>query len=154
MKVQPAATRLADLPPSAIRQGNSEKQAVGLLINVDWGTTELGKMLPILKKKGARATFFLSGTWTRNNPNLAKLIAADGHEIATHGHNLSQGPRALAAAGKLRGDIERSVATIEAVTGRKVKYYAPHMSEVDQAILKTAADLGLQTVLYSLDTVD
>lgn len=154
MKVQPASTRLEDFPNSAIRQGNAEKQAVGLLINVDWGAPELAKMLPILKKKGARATFFLSGRWAEEHPALTKLIAADGHEIATHGHLLTQGPKALAAAGKLKADIEKSVTVIEEISGQRVKYYAPHMSEVNEAVLQTAAELKLRTVLYSLDTVD
>ena len=154
VRVEPAATRLDDLPLSAIRQGNSEKQAVALLINVDWGTEELTRMLPILKRKDARATFFLSGRWAEQNPNLTKLIAADGHEVATHGHNLTHGPKALARAGRLKDDIARSVEVIQGITGQPVKYYAPHMAEVDQAILQTAADLNLRTVLYSLDTVD
>lgn len=154
VQVQPAETRLADLPLGAIRQGNSEKQAVALLINVDWGTEELTRMLPILKRKDARATFFLSGRWAEQNPNLTRLIAADGHEVATHGHNLTHGPTALARAGRLKDDIAQSVRVIEEITGRKVKYYAPHKAEVDQAVLQTAADLNLQTVLYSLDTVD
>jgi Polysaccharide deacetylase. len=154
VRVRPASGRLADLPPGAIRQGNSEKQAVVLLINVDWGTDELMRMLPILKRKGARATFFLSGRWAENNPNMTRLIVADGHEVGTHGHNLTHGPRALAAAGRLKDDIQKSVAVIEEITGQKVKYYAPHMSEIDAAIVKTAAELNLQTVLHSLDTVD
>lgn len=154
VRVQPAETRPADLPLSAIRQGNSEKQAVVLLINVDWGTDELRRMLPILKRKNARATFFLSGRWASDHPNLTRLIVSEGHEVATHGHDLTHGPKALAAAGRLKEDIRTSVAVIEEITGRKVKYYAPHKSEVDQTILQTAADLNLQTVLYSLDTVD
>lgn len=154
VQVEPATTRLADLPLSAIRQGNGEKQAVALLINVDWGADELARMLPILKRKDARATFFLSGRWAEQNPNLTRLIAADGHEVATHGHNLTHGPKALARAGRLKDDIAQSVRVIEEITGQTVKYYAPHKSEVDQSILQTAADLNLQTVLYSLDTVD
>lgn len=154
VRVEPAPTRMADLPLSAIRQGNSEKQAVALLINVDWGTDELARMLPILKRKDARATFFLSGRWAEQNANLTRLIAADGHEVATHGHNLTHGPKALARAGRLKDDIAQSVKVIEEITGHTVKYYAPHKAEVDQAILQTAADLNLRTVLYSLDTVD
>ncbi|MFZ5816850.1 MAG: polysaccharide deacetylase family protein [Bacillota bacterium] len=150
----PAERRLADYPQGVIRQGNGEKQVIGLLVNVDWGERELMQMLPILKRKGARVTFFVSGRWAEKNRNLLKLMAEGGHEIATHGHNLSSGPKALAAAGRLRGDIEQSVAVIKGITGRPVRYYAPHMSEVSPAILQTAADLQLRTVLYSLDTVD
>ncbi|MFZ5826960.1 MAG: polysaccharide deacetylase family protein [Bacillota bacterium] len=153
-RTSPAARRLTDYPQGVIRQGNGEKQAITLLVNVDWGDRELMQMLPLLKKKGVKVTFFVSGRWADQHQNLLKLMAEDGHEIATHGHNLASGPKALAASGKLKGDIERSVAVIRTITGQEVKYYAPHMSEVSPQILKTAAELNLRTVLYSLDTVD
>lgn len=159
-RVEPAARvytptkRLSDYPNSIIRQGNAQKQAVGLLINVDWGTKELGPMLAALKKRGAKATFFVSGRWADDNKQLLKRMADDGHEIATHGYSLQYGPGALARAGKLKADIAKSVAAIQNVTGTKVAYYAPHMSETDPPIVQAATELKLRTVLYSLDTVD
>jgi hypothetical protein len=159
-RVEPAANmtspgkRLSDYPQSVIYRGNDEKQAVGLLINVDWGTKELIQMLPVFKERGVKATFFVSGSWADKNERLLARMAEEGHEIATHGHRLSSGPRALAKAGRLKGDVQRSVETIEAITKMKVRYYAPHMSEVDTQIVQTASDLGLRTVLYSVDTVD
>lgn len=153
-KIHQAGRRLADFPQGVIRQGNGEKQAIAMLINVDWGTPELRQMLPVLKKRGVKVTFFVSGRWAEKNRNLLKAMAEDGHEIATHGHNLSSGPKALAATGRLRTDIEQSVSVIKSITGQEVKYYAPHMSEITPQILQTAADLKLRTVLYSLDTVD
>lgn len=153
-RIHPAGKRLADYPQGVIRQGNHEKEAIALLVNVDWGTPELQLMLPVLKKRGVKVTFFVSGTWAQKNRNLLKVMADDGHEIATHGHTLSSGPKALAAAGRLKGDIEQSVAVIKSITGQDVKYYAPHMSEITPQIVQTASDLKLRTVLYSLDTVD
>lgn len=153
-RIQTPPKRLGDFPQSAIERGNPGKQAVGLLINVDWGEKELEKMLPMLKRQGVHATFFVSGRWAEKNKNLVRWMALDGHEIASHGYDLSTGPSALAEQGRLAEDIAKSVKVIEAASGTKVKYWAPHMSEVSPAILKTAASLGLRTVLYSLDTVD
>jgi peptidoglycan/xylan/chitin deacetylase (PgdA/CDA1 family) len=147
--------KLADFPQSVIKHGNPGKQAVGLLINVDWGDKELQDMLPVLKKHGVHVTFFVSGRWAQQHPNLLKTMAADGHQIETHGYTLNDdGPTGLARQGKLKSDIAKSVETISQVTGMPVKFYAPHKSEVNPEILKTAADLNLRTVLYSLDTVD
>lgn len=153
-QAQPAVKKLADFPRSVIRQGNPDKQAVGLLINVDWGEKELPKMLSVLKQRGVKATFFVSGRWAEKFPRLVKSMADDGHEIASHGYDLSAGPRALLKAGKLKADIARSRQAIQDITGIPIQYWAPHMSEVDAAIVKTAADLELRTVLYSVDTVD
>lgn len=151
---QAPPVRLADYPAAPIRTGNPGKHAVGLLINVDWGTEHLPPMLAALKIRGAKATFFVSGNWANKNKELLAQIAQEGHEVGTHGHLLTTGPKALAHAGKLRQDIERSVATIQSITGKPVRYYAPHLSEISPEILQTAADLKLRTVLYTLDTVD
>lgn len=146
--------RLEDFPEGVIQRGNPAKPVVSLLINVDWGTPEVAQMAPILKRRGVRATFFVSGRWAEQNADLLRSLTSDGHEVATHGHNLSSGPAALARSGRLRADIERSVAVIEKITGHSVRYYAPHMSEVNPEIVKTARELNLRTVLYSLDTID
>ena len=153
-RVHTPGRRMADYPLSAIRQGNTDKQAVGLLINVDWGEDDLLLMLPIMKRRGVKATFFVSGRWAQKHKHLLRQIADEGHEIASHGYNLTYGPLDLLRQGKLQSDIARSVGVIEEITGAKVRYYAPHKSEVAPEILKTAADLRLRTVLYSLDTVD
>lgn len=153
-RISTPARRLGDYPGGVIRTGNADKPAVALLINVDWGTRELVQMLPVLKRRGVRATFFVSGRWADENKELLKTIAGDGHELASHGYDLTVGPLALARAGKLRPDLERSVASIEGATGRVVRYWAPHMSELSPDLVRTAADLNLRTVLYSLDTID
>lgn len=153
-RLVPAPRRAGDFPAAVIRQGNSERQAVALLINVDWGTPELEQMLALLKKRGAKATLFVSGRWAQGNQAVLRRAAADGHEIATHGHDLSTGPADLARRGALAADIARSAEAIRQITGRPVRYYAPHKSEVSAAIVKAAADQKLRTVLYSLDTVD
>ncbi|HWI64691.1 MAG TPA: polysaccharide deacetylase family protein [Symbiobacteriaceae bacterium] len=149
--------KLGDFPKAVIRHGNPTKQAVGLLINVDWGSEELAQMLPVLKNRGAKVTFFVSGRWAAKpeNKGLIDQMVADGHEVASHGHVLTEdGPLDLAKRGKLRSDIETSVKVIQEKTGLPVRYYAPHKSQISPEILRTADELKLRTVLYSLDTRD
>lgn len=160
-RVEPAtrlvtpSKKLGDFPKAIIRHGNPAKKEIGLLINVDWGEDLLEGMLATLTKRGAKATFFVSGRWADKNRDLMTKIVAGGHEVASHGHVLTEdGPEGLARRGILRADIEKSVQVIQAATGMPVRYYAPHMSQVNPAILKTADELKLRTVLYSLDTRD
>jgi hypothetical protein len=154
LKAKAPAHKLSDYPDSIIRQAGTSQQALGLLFNVDWGEKELGAILPILKAKGAHVTFFVSGRWAQKNPDLVRQMVSDGHEIASHGYDLSYGPMDLARAGRLKGDIAQSVSTIQGITKKPVHYWAPHMSEVSPEIVKTASALRLRTVLYSIDTID
>lgn len=51
----------------------------------DWGTDQaINKLLYVLRKHNAKATFFVLTNNIKNNPNLIRAIALDGHDIASH----------------------------------------------------------------------
>lgn len=51
----------------------------------DWGTDEnLTKLLDVLAKHNAKATFFVRTHAVEGNPNLLRAIAAEGHAIGSH----------------------------------------------------------------------
>lgn len=51
----------------------------------DWGTDEtLTKLLDVLAKHDAKATFFVRTNFIAGNPNLLRAIAAEGHAIGSH----------------------------------------------------------------------
>lgn len=53
----------------------------------DWGTDEtVDKLLSVLEKHNATATFFVKTEYVPNNPNLLRAIAAAGHTIGAHSH--------------------------------------------------------------------
>ena len=73
---------LTNFVPAPRYRAHPDKPVVSLLINVAWGNEYLQDMLAVLKKQHVKATFFLEGRWTKNNPELAKMIAEEGHEMA------------------------------------------------------------------------
>lgn len=154
----PAVVSAGEYPDAVIRQANSGKPAVALLINVAWGTEHLPDMLVTLKKHGARATFLVTGQWAQKNADLLRTMAADGHEIGNHGWDANRSPLELLGKGQIRQDIEKADTAIAAVLGRQARYYQPHMGELDRGgrIVKTARELGYTTVLWTpgQDTID
>lgn len=53
----------------------------------DWGTdAKMTRLLEVLEKHGARATFFIYTENVLSNPNLLRAIAEKGHAIASHTH--------------------------------------------------------------------
>ena len=53
----------------------------------DWGTDgTVDKLLNVLDKHHATATFFVRTEYVPNNPNLLRAIAAAGHTIGAHSH--------------------------------------------------------------------
>jgi polysaccharide deacetylase family protein (PEP-CTERM system associated) len=84
-------------------------------------------ILELLSKHCIRATFFILGYIADKFPEFVKLIAANGHEIASHGYYhrpvFEQTPE------EFRQDVLRSKKIIESVAGVAVQgYRAPFFS--------------------------
>lgn len=67
-----------------IARVDTQQKVVALTF--DDGPSQLGvdEVLPLLRDRGVKATFFLIGGALERNPRLGQSIAADGHEIGNH----------------------------------------------------------------------
>jgi len=85
------------------------------------------KVLALLERHGCRATFFMLGSVAESNPELAPIIVAKGHEIASHGYShtlLSQMDRQ-----QFLDELLRTQKILMEQTGqRPVGYRAPQWS--------------------------
>jgi peptidoglycan/xylan/chitin deacetylase (PgdA/CDA1 family) len=97
-------------------------------------------------------TFFIGGDWAKNNPDLLKRIAGEGHEIGNHGYS-HQHHNNLNLDGN-RKEILDTEKVVEAVTGIKTTLFAPPYGEFNKTTLQAAASLGYQTIMWSIDTID
>ncbi len=150
-EIHPAVTS-EEMPDRPVYRGNPAKHAVSFLINVAWGERYLPDMLRILARHGVKATFFLVGTWAEDHPREASLIAAAGHEIASHGYTTADYRQMTED--QAAQEVRRSAAAIAAATGRTPRLFSPHKGDITPAVLRAAARQGFRTVLWSLDTVD
>lgn len=95
------------------------------------GNTE--RLLDIFGEHRVRATFFVLGWVAERFPALVRAIAAQGHEIASHGYGhalvYDQAPEGF------REDIRRSKAVIESACGAEVRgYRAPSFSITNRSL--------------------
>ncbi len=81
----PSAQSVSSVEEKAIYKGQSE-DGVSLMFNVYWGTEEVCGILDVLEEYGAKATFFIGGSWADDNVSVLKTIRDKGHEIGTHGY--------------------------------------------------------------------
>ncbi len=143
---------LTNLVPAPIYRAHPDKPVVSLLINVAWGNEYLQDMLAVLKKQHVKATFFLEGRWTKNNPELAKMIAEEGHEIGNHSYTHPNMQTLSTQA--TREELRKTNEVIEAVTGKKIIWFAPPSGSFRDETVKLAAEQGMGTVMWSVDTID
>jgi probable sporulation protein (polysaccharide deacetylase family) len=143
---------LEDLPPAPIYRAHPEKPVASFLINVAWGNEYLKDMLSTLKKHDVKATFFLEGKWTKNNPEFAKMIAEAGHEIGNHSY--SHPNMKLLGSEATMQELKETNEIIRAVTGVTCIWFAPPSGSYNELTVKKAAELNMRTIMWSVDTID
>ena len=147
----PSVSAASGVDDRVYYRGNAS-DGVSLMINVYWGTELLDGFLEVLDEYGAKATFFLGGSWADDNVSMVKKIAEKGHEIASHGYfhrehdklNLQEN----------REEIKTSVDFISLASGQKVKLFAPPSGAYNDFTIEAAESLGLKTIMWSKDTID
>lgn len=93
----------------------------------------LAVILTLLNQHHVRATFFVLGYIADKFPELIKLIAKNGHEIASHGY--CHRPVFEQTPEEFRQDVSRSKKAIESVTNFPVKgYRAPFFSITEKTL--------------------
>ena len=135
-----------------IEQIKTDQKVIALTINVDWGEEYIPAILDALEKGKTQATFFVTGRWARKHPDLLKLMASRGHQIENHGYSHPH-PDQLSV-GANQEEIKKTESIIEGIIGRKTRFYAPPYGEKGVSGLRAADELGYQTILWTLDTVD
>jgi peptidoglycan/xylan/chitin deacetylase (PgdA/CDA1 family) len=109
-------------------------------------------LLDVLAKHQARATFFLIGRYVRQRPELARAIAAAGHEIGNH--TFTHPNLIFVSARKLRQELEDCNKTLEDALGKKVNLFRPPFGGRRPNVLRTARAMGMQSVMWSVTAYD
>lgn len=105
------------------------------------------RVLSLLDRHGARATFFLVGEQVHRLPSLAREIADAGHGIGLHGETHRCELRLTPAA--LAHDRARGLEAIHAATGVLPTIHRPPYGAGSGPGIVLARRAGLQTVLWS-----
>lgn len=150
-EVQPKVN-LKNLPPSPIYKGNPKKPMVSLMINVAWGNEYIPKILKVLEEEHVHATFFLDGSWVKKNPNLAKMIAEEGNEIGNHAYS-HPNLKTMSVQG-VRNEIAKTNTVIRSTLGETPDLFAPPSGSFNPQVVKVAHQLGMKTILWTVDTID
>lgn len=104
--------------------------------------SSMDRMLELMEPWNVKATCFVLGCVADRVPDLVRRIAANGHEVASHGygHDLVYDLEPA----RFRGDVRQSKELLEEITGQEVVgYRAPSFSLTDWA-LPILAELGFE----------
>ncbi|KAB3531331.1 polysaccharide deacetylase family protein [Alkaliphilus serpentinus] len=134
-----------------IEKGNNQNY-IAFACNVDWGNEVLPEMLTVLREKNIKITFFVTGRWVKEFPELFMTIVNEGHEIGSHGYkHLNYGTLTQK---QNEEQIQLAEDLIMKYTKEKPILFAPPSGSYNENTLLAADKLGYKTILWTIDTID
>ncbi|MGN6243856.1 MAG: polysaccharide deacetylase family protein [Motilibacteraceae bacterium] len=106
------------------------------------------RMLDVLARHGARATFDVTGDAALRHPALLREVVAAGHELGNHTrhhHDL-----AFLSDERIARELRDGVHAIEDVVQAPVPWFRPPRGSLPGAALRAAAELGQDVLLWSV----
>ncbi|MBI2815375.1 MAG: polysaccharide deacetylase family protein [Acidobacteria bacterium] len=141
----------AQILGKALVKGSGEIPTIALTFDDGPGqATPL--ILDILKASGVRATFFLCGQNVERYPEIARRIAAEGHEIGNHTY--SHPHLFWKSPGRIAWEITHAQDVIERVTGCRPVLFRPPFGGRWFGLSTILASHGLGLVTWSVSGVD
>ncbi len=130
----------------------TDEKKVAITFDAAWTNQDTEKLIKILKKHNAVATFFIVGDWAEKFPESVEAFHKAGHTIANH----SDTHKAFSKCSReeIREEIENCNKKLEKITGDKVTHLRAPSGDYTNESLEVAKSLGMETIQWSIDSLD
>ncbi len=130
----------------------TDKKIVALTFDISWGTNTPMPVIDILKNNDIKCTFFLSGPWVKQYPDIPKRIQADGHEIGSHGYrhiNLSN-----LSKNEIKDEIQKAHDNIKEVTGIDANLIRTPNGDFNDTVIEAIHEVNYEAIQWETDSLD
>lgn len=128
-----------------------KEKTASITFDCAWGSSDIPEILQTLKKENIKATFFIVGLWAEKYPEVVKMIAADGHDIANHGYSHLR-------MDTLNNDMISSEITqcsnkLSEISGTKVELFRPPYGAYNNNVIRVAYSLKHYPIQWNVDSL-
>ena len=110
------------------------------------------RILELLERYGARATFFVIGNLVETKGNIVIQVSEAGNEIL--GHSWDHSDLRKLTSDEVRAQLLDTAAIIETVTGTRPHSFRPPYGAVNDTVKNVSRELGFGIINWSVDTLD
>lgn len=106
-------------------------------------------ILDALARNGVKATFFVTGAYVKNNPELVRRTAEEGHVVGNHTLNHPSLPWLVDDRAAFEVELEETAQLYREATGREMaRVMRPPMGEYSARSLWLTQQLGYESVFW------
>ena len=136
----------------AIFLGDTKQKELYLTFDNGFENGYTPKILDVLKDKKVQATFFVTGHYLKDKPEIVKRMAADGHIVGNHSWNHPDMTKVSNE--KLKKELDLVKAEVDRLTGQKTVFLRPPRGIFNQRTLAETKRLGYVNVFWSVAYLD
>ncbi len=140
--------------PLLVERGCTSRPRVALTLDAGGESEPTPAMLDALRERNIQITFFLTGTWIEENPDLTRQIVADGHAVANHSY--SHPDFTTLSGEQMREELAETERLFRETTGEPgmEPLFRPPYGAYNREVLLTAIEAGYLPIYWTLDSLD
>ncbi len=147
-----ALIAFAQKPNLPIVRVKIEEKLLAITFDAAYGPGFTLRILDLLDTFDAKCTFFLTGAYVLNNPELTREIEARGHELANHSYNHPD-MKAISNEQIIKDFTKANQAFLD-VTGKGVTLYRPPSGQSTFRDRTISQALGQEVIQWTIDSHD
>ena len=130
----------------------TDEKKIALSFDAAWGCEHTQTILDTLAAHNVKATFFLTNIWLEAYPEMAKIIADAGHEIAMHSVSHPHMPELSAA--QIQEELQGNYDLIVETTQFKPDLFRFPFGDYDNKSMQIVQQKGFYPIQWSIDSLD
>ncbi|CEO88529.1 polysaccharide deacetylase family protein [Syntrophaceticus schinkii] len=129
-----------------------KEKKLAISFDAAWGADCTPTLLKILKENNIKTTFFLTGIWVKEYPEMVKAIADAGHELGNH--SLTHPHCNTLSEEEFIKELKDNEEMIYKLTKKRTRLFRPPFGEYDNNNIKAARKNGYEVIQWSVDSLD
>lgn len=136
-----------------LAEGDREKKVMYLTFDCGYENGYTEQMLDILKKHKAKAIFFVTQPYIKDQPELVKRMKKEGHLVGNHTVKHKSMPSLSDR--EIKEELILCAEACKEATGYEMDpYVRPPMGEYSERTLQLCKNLGYKTIFWSMAYLD
>lgn len=127
----------------------TDQRVVALTLDDGPNPKHTDEVLTLLRNRGVRATFFLTGQETVQHPEIARAIVADGHELGNH--SFTHRAMLVRSPSSIRREVERTDSALRAIGYEGPIHFRPPFGKKLLALPWYLSRTGRTTVMWDIE---